>query len=83
LRALEAFRTFKQLGRVAGEKLDHISKSSAEIERHLTLAAESGTRLEASVARLQRSRAELNVLTAALADARATLNSFTGIVPRK
>lgn len=83
LEVLEAFRAFKQLGRGAGEELDRIGKASAEIERHLSLAAEGGTRLEASLARLQESRAQLNVLTSALADARSSLDRFTGVVPRK
>jgi hypothetical protein len=83
LKALEAFRAFKQLGRGAGEELDRIGKASAEIERHLALAAAGGTRLEASLARLSESRARLNVLTSALADARSSLDRFTGVVPRK
>ena len=83
IRALEAFRAVKQLGRSTGTELERISAASAQIERHLALAAESGTRLEASVARLQQSRAQLNVLTSALADARASLGRLTGLVPRK
>lgn len=83
LKALEAFRGFKRLGRSAGRELDRIEQASAEIERHLALASESGTRLEASLARLGESRAQLNVLTSALADARASLDRLTGIVPRK
>jgi hypothetical protein len=83
LKVIEAFRAFKQLGSGAREGLDRIEKASAEIEQHLTLAAAGGTRLETSLARLQESRARLNVLTSALADARSSLNRFTGVVPRK
>ena len=83
LRVIDAFRTFKRVSRGAGAELERISATSAQIERHLALAAESGTRLEASLARLHESRAQLNVLTAALADARASLGRVTGIVPRK
>ena len=83
LRVLEAFRAVKQLGRSTSAGLERITTASAQIERHLALAAESGTRLEASVARLRESRAQLNVLTSALADARASLGRFTGLVPRK
>jgi hypothetical protein len=82
-RVLDAFRSFKRLSRVAGEELERISTTSAEIERHLALAAESGTRLEASLGRLQKSRAQLNVLTAALADAQAAVGRVRGIVPSK
>jgi hypothetical protein len=83
LKALEAFRGFKRLGRSAAGELARIEHTSASIERHLALATESGTRLEASLARLGESRARLNVLTSALADARASLDRLTGIVPRK
>jgi predicted component of type VI protein secretion system len=80
---LAAFRAFKRLGRVAGEDLARIEQASAQIERHLALAAEGGTQLEASLARLQQSRAQLTVLTTALADARASLGRVTGVFPRK
>jgi hypothetical protein len=83
LKALEAFRAFKKLGRDAAGELARIEQASAEIERHIALAAESGTRLDASLARLGESRARLNVLTSALADARASLDRITGLVPRK
>jgi hypothetical protein len=83
LKALEAFRDFKRLGRRARGELARIEQANAAIERHLALATESGTRLEASLARLGESRARLNVLTSALADARASLDRLTGIVPRK
>jgi hypothetical protein len=83
LRVLDAFRDFKRVGGSANAELERISATSAQIERHLALAAESGTRLEASLARLEESRAQLNVLTAALSDARAALGRVTGIVPRK
>jgi outer membrane protein TolC len=83
LQALDAFRAFKRVGRTAGEELERIEKASAEIERHLELAAAGGTRLEASLARLQESRARLTVLTSALADTRAALNRVIGVYPRK
>lgn len=82
-RALRLFRDVKQLAASAGEALEGISRSSEQIERHLTLAAESGTRLDASLARLRRSRARLNVQRAAIADVRAALARATGLVPRK
>jgi len=83
LQGLEAFRAFKRLGRRLGGELDKITTASGEIERHLALAAESGTQLEASLARLRSSRAQLNVLTSALADVRAAVGRVTGLVPRK
>jgi hypothetical protein len=83
LKGLEAFRRFKQLSRTAGGEAERISVGAAGIERHLALAAESGERLEASLERLRSSRAQLNVLTSALGDVRASLDRVTGIVPRK
>lgn len=83
LQGLEAFRAFKRLGRDVGSELDRITTASGEIERHLALATESGTQLEASLARLRSSRARLNVLTSALADVRAAVGRVTGVVPRK
>jgi len=83
LRGLEAFRAVKRLARTAGGELDRISAATGEIERHLALAAKSGTQLEASLARLRSSRARLNVLTSALADVRAAAGRVTAVVPRK
>jgi hypothetical protein len=83
LKGLETFRSFKRFAGATGAELARIETASGEIERHLSLAAESGTRLEASLGRLQQSRAQLTVLTTALSDARAALNRITGIVPSK
>src|SRR5829696_1140429 len=83
LNALEAFRAFKSLGRNVGGALDRVSATTAQIERHLELAAESGSRLEQSLARLRTSRGQLNVLTSALADVRASIDRVTAFVPRR
>ena len=83
LKGLEAFRAFKRLGRVVGSELDRITAATDEIERQLALAAASGTKLEAALARLRASRARLNVLTSALADVRAAVGRITAVVPRK
>jgi hypothetical protein len=83
LKGLEAFRAFKQLGRSVAEGTERIERTTGEIERHLTLASESGTRLEAELADLRRSRARLNVLTSAIADVRASVGRVTAVYPRK
>ena len=83
LNALEAFRTFKSVSRNLGAGLDHVTATTAQIERHLELAAESGSQLEASLARLRTSRAQLTVLTDALADVRESVDRVTAFVPRK
>ena len=82
-KGLEAFRGAKRLsGAVTGE-LERIERTSGEIERHLALAAESGTKLEAELEQLRRSRARLNVLTSALDDVRASVARVTDVYPRK
>jgi hypothetical protein len=83
LRGLEAFRAVKGLGGTVGDEVDRIAAASGEIERHLALAAEAGTRLDASLARLRASRARLNVLTSAVADARAAVGRIASVYPRK
>jgi hypothetical protein len=82
-KGLDAFRALKHLGRATGDGLERIAESSAGIERHLSLASESGERLEASLERLRSSRARLNVLSSAIADVRAAVGRVTGVVPRK
>lgn len=83
LTGLAVFRDVKRLRRKVTAELDRIATASGQIERHLALAAESGSRLEASLARLRESRARLNVLTSALADVRASVGRVTAVVPKK
>ncbi len=82
-RGVELFRAFRKLAGDVGDALENIGRSSDQIERHLTLAAESGTRLDASLARLRTARAQLNVQRAAIADVQASLGRITGVAPRK
>ena len=83
LNALDAFRAFKALGSKVNGALENVNEATAQIEHHLELAAESGTRLEASLARLRTSRAQLTVLTDAIADVRESVDRVTAFVPRK
>ena len=83
LRGLEAFRAFKAAGGNIGTGVERIEQASGEIEKHLTLAAESGTRLDAELAQLRRSRARLNVLTSAMEDVRASFGRAAAVYPRK
>jgi hypothetical protein len=82
-RGLQVFRDAKKLSASSGEALDRVSRSSEQIERHLALAAESGTRLDRSLERLRTSRAQLNVQLAAIDDVRAFVGQITGLAPRK
>ena len=83
LRGIELFRISRALGSAVGPELAAIERSSAEIEGHLQAAEKSSQALTASLERLQRSRVELNVLLAAFADARASLDRITGLWPAK
>ena len=83
LKGLEAFRGAKRLNGEVADGLERIERASAEIERHLTLAAESGERLEAELAQLRRSRARLNVLTSAIDEVRDSFGRVTAVYPRK
>ena len=83
LKGLEAFRALKKLGGAVTSEVERIEQASGQIERHLALAAESGTRLEAELAQLRRSRAQLNVLTSAIDDVRASVGRLTAVYPRK
>ncbi len=83
LKGLALYRASKQVLREAAEELEGIERSTAEIEQHLQAAATSGTALSSSLARLHTSRARLSVLTAAIADVRASVDRITGVYPRK
>ena len=81
LKGLEAFRGVKRLGGTV--ELERIELASGEIERHLTLAAESGTRLETELEQLRRSRARLNVLMSAIDEVRDSIGRVTAVYPSK
>ena len=73
VRGLRAWRELKEIGGTVGDRLDGITRSTDEIETHLSLAAESSERLAASLERLRRSRAVLDVQLSALREARDTV----------
>ena len=74
VRGLRVWRELKAIARTVGERLDHITRSTDEIETHLSLAAESSERLARSLDQLRRSRAVLEVQLAALREARDTVS---------
>ena len=83
VKGLESFRAAKQLSRRTGQGLERISAVTAEIEQRVAAAEARSARLDASLSRLRRSRAELDVLTSALADVRASADGILSLVPRK
>ena len=82
-KGLEAFRGAKRLGGVVSSELERIEQASAQIERHLALAAESGSKLDAKLAQLRRSQARLNVLRSAIDEVRDSVGRVTAVYPRK
>ena len=73
VRGRRAWRGFKSLGATVGDRVAEIASSTAEIETHLTRAGEGAERVSAALERLRRSRARLEVLQAALREARASM----------
>ena len=82
-RGLESFRTLKRLGRAVSEAAARVEATAARIEEHLANAAESGTKLDAELEQLRRSRAQLNVLTSAIDEVRDSFGRVTEVYPRK
>ena len=82
-KGLEAFRGAKRLSVTVSSELERIEQVSGEIERHLALATESSSRLDAKLAELRRSRARLNVLRSAIDEVRASVGRLTAVYPRK
>ncbi len=73
VRGRRAWRRLKTLGTMLRKHLDEITVASAEIETHLTRAGEGSERVSAALERLRRSRARLEVLQAAVREARASM----------
>jgi len=82
-RALRAWRTFRRFRRRVFEGLEDVTRRVAVIERRLGAANAGAARLQRAQAELQASLATARVLSAALADVRATVGYVTGLVPRK
>ena len=83
VRGLELFRLARGLSAVAGSEVASIERKTRAIEDHLTAASRSGDALREEAERLAVSRARLNVLLAAYADARAALARVTVVLPRQ
>ncbi|MDX6475939.1 MAG: hypothetical protein QOH95_1450 [Gaiellaceae bacterium] len=80
---LRAWRAFRGLTGATTAALDDVVRTASEAEGHAVAFSDGSEQLSAAIARLQRSLAELGVLGSALSDARASLLSFRGAVPRK
>ena len=82
-RALRTWRTFKRFSKTTSTAVAEVLETAAEAERHAAAFTEGTERLTAALTRLEQSRAQLAVIQAAAAEARASLFAFRGAVPRK
>jgi len=82
VRALRTWRTFRAFSEALTPAVDHVQRTAAEAERHAAALSDKSERLNAAVARLQTSLAELAVLRAAAERARPTF-SIRKFLPRK
>jgi hypothetical protein len=82
-RALRAWRTVRRFSGSTSSALAGVLETAAEAERHAVAFTESTERLTTALARLDASRAEHAVIQAAAAEARSSLTSLRGAVPRK
>jgi hypothetical protein len=83
VRGLRAWHTFRRFRRRVLEGVEDVTRRVAGIERRLGAANASAARLQRAQAELQESLATARVLSAALADVRATVSRITGLVPGK
>jgi len=82
-RALRAWRAFRRFRRRVFDGLEDLTQRTALIERRLSSANAAAARLQRAQAELQDSLARARVLSAALADVRATVGSVTGLISSK
>ena len=83
VRGLSAWRTFKSFSRRSSAALDEVTTAAGAAEAHAVRLGEGSERLTSAVQRLQQSLAELSLLRAAAAEARAPIARARGAVPRK
>ncbi|MDX6453550.1 MAG: hypothetical protein QOH16_3599 [Gaiellaceae bacterium] len=82
-RALGAWRTFRRFSRTTSAAIGGVLETAAEAEGHALAFTEGTEKLSAALARLEQSRARLAVIQAAASQARTSLSSLRGAVPRK
>ena len=82
LRALRTWRTYRSFSDAVGPAVEHVQRTAAEAEQHANSLNDKTEQLNAAIARLQGSLAQLAVLRAAAEDARSTL-SLRNVIPRK
>lgn len=83
LRTLDAWRGFRSVSGLLTTELAAVTASADAASAKAAALGDDSVRLDAALRRLQRSRARLAVLSAAIDDVRSTVSRVTGLVPRK
>ena len=83
-RALRTWRTFRRFSKTTSAAIADVLETAAEAEQHAVALTEGTEKLNAALAHLEQSLAELAVIKAAAAEARSSLICRSaGAVPRK
>jgi hypothetical protein len=82
-RGLRMWRTFRRFSKTTSAAIGDVLETAAEAERHAVAFTEGTEKLSAALTQLEESRAQLALIQAAAAEARASLTSLRGAVPRK
>ena len=83
LSGLRAWRAVRRFTRTTTSALGDVLQTAESAEEHAAALPRGAERLTAATTRLQASLAQLAALRSAAADARASLFSFRGAMPRK
>jgi hypothetical protein len=82
-RGLRTYRAAKRFTRAANRAILPIEVAASVAEDRVASVEAGQVRLQEALARLQRSRAELDVLRRAAEESRATLKGLTSLIPSK
>jgi hypothetical protein len=82
-RGWRLWRTFRATARRAGDAIERVTATAAKAEEHALALSANVERLTRAGEHLQESLAELAVIRAAVAEARAPIDAVRGVVPTK
>jgi hypothetical protein len=83
VRALGTWRTFRRFRRRVVDGQADLLRRVTGIERRMATSGESAVRLQRAQAELHDSLATARVISAAVAEVRATVSRVTGLIPSK
>ena len=82
-RGLDLYRAFRDSGGALGAGTLKVAEAAEQTAAKAERLAEGTGKMADAVSRLQRSRAQLNVLTQAIRDVQDSVGRITAVVPRK